>query len=435
MPVEQPYLQSALNLRRGRALRRAPLRLRIDQAQLAVGAAVAGLTFIPMFGSLSALIFLMALGLLFISRRDASVDVLLRHWPILILPAYAMLSAFWSDYPSLTMRYSFQLMLTMIGAMLIASRVTPQQFLKILFIVVAAIIVASVLFGRSRIDGIAIGVFASKNAYAAHISIFLLAGVGIFLTRRSNIAMRLTGLIAIGVSPLLLLAAQGAGAIVSVAMALCVFPIILISAWLNITARRYYFSIAFVALLAFGLFAAVLGPEIIEATLVYFDKDPTITGRTDLWERGYAYIAERPLFGAGFQAFWVQDSGPAEELWAMFQIEARTGFHFHNTLITIAVELGIVGAVLTALLQLACLIATLRWAMLAPSALSAFYASFNVMLFCRSLVEVDIFYQFSLPTLVTVCSLMFASREVRMLKRRLPARRYARVQAPDLPQS
>ena len=75
-------------------------------------------------------------------------------------------------------------------------------------------------------------------------------------------------------------------------------------------------------------------------------KDVTLTGRTDLWAVAFQEIAERPLLGVGFQAFWVHGNPLAEQLWAQFGISGRGGFHFHNTLISNTVEIGLLGAAL-----------------------------------------------------------------------------------------
>ena len=96
-------------------------------------------------------------------------------------------------------------------------------------------------------------------------------------------------------------------------------------------------------------------------------KDVTLTGRTDLWAVAFQEIAERPVLGTGFQAFWVQGNPLAEELWAMFGIDSRSGFHFHNTLLSNAVEIGIVGVALQAVVFFGGLGASLVWAIRSPS--------------------------------------------------------------------
>ena len=88
--------------------------------------------------------------------------------------------------------------------------------------------------------------------------------------------------------------------------------------------------------------------ELAKAFLDLTGKDITLTGRTDLWAVAFQEIAERPVLGTGFQAFWVQGNPLAEQLWAMFGIGSRAGFHFHNTLISNTVEIGLVGATLQA---------------------------------------------------------------------------------------
>lgn len=102
-------------------------------------------------------------------------------------------------------------------------------------------------------------------------------------------------------------------------------------------------------------FAVVLGGAF--AMLVIFDsgallealgKDPTLTGRTDIWEALMRKVAERPWTGFGYQAFWGRDSIPAD------QIRQETGWDVpsaHNGWIDLLVELGWPGAVLVGTLM------------------------------------------------------------------------------------
>lgn len=391
--------------------------LRVEASFVIAAAAIGALVFMPLLGSLSPLVFLLAGMLLVATRIDFGLDTLLRNGLILVLPLYAVLSTFWSDYPSVSLRHSVQLLLTMAIAVLIGYRISPRQTVQILFVALSAIMAISVLFGGERIDGIALGVYQSKNDYALHISIYMLACACVFADRQSGLVLRFMALIGLLLSPALLVSAQGAGAIVTSAAALLVVPATLVARQMTMRTRRVYFGFAFVFMTALTLAGAMFGNDILEAALIYFEKDPTITGRTDLWAQGVEYIMERPLLGVGYQAFWVQGSGPAEMLWTMFGIASRSGFHFHNAHISIAVELGIVGALLSALLLVACVAGILKWAARRPSAGSAFFAALAAMTIARSMVEVDVFYQFSTPTLLLTCGLMFALRDLAHTRR------------------
>jgi exopolysaccharide production protein ExoQ len=50
--------------------------------------------------------------------------------------------------------------------------------------------------------------------------------------------------------------------------------------------------------------------------LIYslLDKDPTLSGRTELWPYVIDYVYQRPVLGWGFTAFWMLSNPPAGEI-------------------------------------------------------------------------------------------------------------------------
>ena len=124
----------------------------------------------------------------------------------------------------------------------------------------------------------------------------------------------------------------------------------------------------------------------------------------------FGQIAERPLLGVGFQAFWVPGQPLAEQLWADFGIAGRSGFNFHNTLISNAVEIGILATAAQALIFIAAAWACLGWAIRSPSAASVFFALFMVRLFMLMWIEVVYFYQFSAGTAIIIAAICYTHR-------------------------
>jgi O-antigen ligase len=75
--------------------------------------------------------------------------------------------------------------------------------------------------------------------------------------------------------------------------------------------------------------------------------DATFTGRTDIWEFALAAVAEKPMTGHGYSAFWDnvtnrQTSDGAE--WAV------TAAHSHNSYLDLAVTIGLPGLTLVVLI-------------------------------------------------------------------------------------
>jgi exopolysaccharide production protein ExoQ len=74
------------------------------------------------------------------------------------------------------------------------------------------------------------------------------------------------------------------------------------------------------------------------------DKDPTLTGRTDLWPYVIDSIYERPVLGWGYVGFWTPSNPRAVEIsslmgWGSYVAEAHNGF------LQILLYIGVVGTV------------------------------------------------------------------------------------------
>lgn len=97
-----------------------------------------------------------------------------------------------------------------------------------------------------------------------------------------------------------------------------------------------------------GCFALVLAAVVMLDSDLFFQamgKDPTLSGRTDVWTAVMRRAAERPALGYGYAAFWRDRSGPA------LLVRRETGWDVpsaHNAWLEILLQLGWVGVVTTA---------------------------------------------------------------------------------------
>jgi O-antigen ligase len=98
----------------------------------------------------------------------------------------------------------------------------------------------------------------------------------------------------------------------------------------------------------------VLGPgTVLSDTLAGIVRalpvDATFTGRSDIWVMAFDHIAERPLTGYGYGAFWTLESTKfgSEDL----ENWAGSAAHAHNGYIEAALNLGIPGLVLVVLVM------------------------------------------------------------------------------------
>jgi exopolysaccharide production protein ExoQ len=80
----------------------------------------------------------------------------------------------------------------------------------------------------------------------------------------------------------------------------------------------------------------------IDLIFSFLDKEPTLTGRTDLWPYVIDYIYQRPLLGWGFHAFWMPSNPAAAE------IAAAAGWgadEAHNGMLELLLDIGVAGTV------------------------------------------------------------------------------------------
>lgn len=395
--------------------------LTLNYAVLLVFGAFAALVLNAMFGSLAALVFLACAGLLMISNVPQSLDSVRRWWPVLLLPAWCILSALWSLYPSNTIRYGIQLAFTLVFAIVLTGRISTATLMRLMFIVYGIGVLASVAFGKTGLGGAWVGVFGSKNAVAAHIAVFMLISVAITADRGTPLAMRLLGVAGAIISGPLLMLAQSTGAILMVAPCLAVVLLTMLITRLTGMQKAFLVTILAIAIAALALLVVVAGNTLLAEVLEGSGKDATLTGRTDLWATGLSYIAERPLQGLGYRSFWVVGFAPAEELWAMFDVPSGAGFNFHNTYISNAVEIGLIGLALQIAIIYggAALMAAYTFAR--PNAPNALLLALQLLMILRSFIEVEVFFEFSIRSIMGVATLIYAGQGLLALRNRRPS--------------
>lgn len=372
-----------------------------------------GLAFITPLGSKGALLFLASGMLLVLSSPAVTFSGLRQNWVVVAMALWCLVSFTWSDYPELSLRYGVQLCITITIAIAIFERVPPGTFVKITFIVYSLANIGSLLSGRTRADGGGfLGLYNSKNALAGAGAMAVVLSIAVLWDRRLSWRWRGPALVMVVVGTMLMLMGKSTGALAGMVGVAMAFALLLLLQRLPPMTRLVGIALG-VILLAFGTVLAItLADQIADMMLQATGKDVTLTGRTDLWRMALREIARRPWLGAGYQAVWVQGNPLAEELWAMFGIDARAGFHFHNTLLSNAVEIGIIGAGLQAAVFFRGLYLSLAWVVRRPSVASIFFALFMIRQFLAMGLEVVFFFQFEPITIITLAALHYG-REFR----------------------
>jgi exopolysaccharide production protein ExoQ len=95
----------------------------------------------------------------------------------------------------------------------------------------------------------------------------------------------------------------------------------------------------------------------------------------------------------------------------MFGEPSGAGFNFHNMYISNAVELGWVGLGIEIGIIYFAAALLLVLAVVRPTHIIAFLLGLQVLLILRSFVEVEVFQEFSVRSMLTYCVFIYAVRE------------------------
>ena len=316
-------------------------------AVLAVGA----LLFNTMFGALAALTFLIAGTAYAASGINFTLRVCKKNWELFLIPALCLLSVIWSDIPATALRANIQLLLTTIFAVVIASRLGLNLFLRAGAFIMLIAMVMSLVSSRTALNGMTgeislIGIFGSKNYLAANTSMCIVVGLTLSLNKTIDMSSRILGVVLLITSTLVLIKAKSLGAIVFVIGSILISIVIIYYQNLALhkfTRGKLNWGILFIFLIGMFLLVYSLVNGSFNDLMYSIGKDPTLTGRTHLWARGMALIQENPLLGVGFQSLFYVGNNIAEDIWALHHVPSGAGFNFHNMYVDMGVELGLIG--------------------------------------------------------------------------------------------
>lgn len=382
-------------------------------------AALAGLVSVPVLHTPAALLFLASGTLLALWRPRATVATVLDAKALFLLPVFCLMSVVWSLYPALTFRHSLQLSATFVIAVLIAHRVPFRSSLFAVFLSLFLWVLFSIFAGSYRSDtGALVGLYGSKNEMAGMSALLALTGFGIATVRDISPAARLLGMLGFLTGSGAIVLAQSVGAMGYLPSAVLAVLSVMLVKRARVSVRATVAILCALLLLAVSIAVAAKSDAVAR---IFFDltgKDFTLTGRVELWEVALNLVAERPILGTGYQAFWVQGHPPAEALWEAFGIESRSGFNFHNTYLSNAVEIGLAGLAIEIALIASALVLSGRLALRTGSREADVLFGLAVFMTVTTVFEAPVFFQFSLQSVLYVLVIVYASRGLRRLTHR-----------------
>jgi len=298
-----------------------------------------------------------AISLQLLSRYcKARLVEALKNWMLLSLLGFVLLSIVWSDAPLLTFLRSASLMGSALIALYLVLRFSTRRLLVLCAWAITIGGVCSFLLvvlypsygmGSGEFADDWLGVYGQKNALGASMAIGFLV---VFLLLKFTKARRSLNL---AIAGLMLLCIYLSGSMTSLVICLGI-PFIFWITRLVVTPSSSR-ELRRLGVLAVALSALLFAMFHAETILESIGRDPSLTGRVELWALVLQSIQERPILGFGYEAFWRGYEGNAGEIW---QKMGQFLFYSHNGLLEVWLGLGVVGVVLV----LACIVLLARHA-------------------------------------------------------------------------
>jgi exopolysaccharide production protein ExoQ len=377
--------------------------------------AIAALFFLDIIPTLPVIVFMIGSMVYVLARPGLALKASFSSWIPWIYVIFAAMSVLWSQYPDWTLRASIQFAFST-GVFLVMVHALPAKSFLTVFLS-AILLVDAVSLANPRMawntGGLAmIGIFGSKNSFGLMQALLIQVGVWVLLDRGQRGLMRALALIGVVGGSVLIVAGLSVGAVVALFGALA-------CSLLAFNLHHFPPRSRVVCLCAGALLTAILcsflivfGDELFQAALQATGKSTTLSDRTPLWDVANKMMQEHPIGGVGFQAFWQHGNPYAEDLWRQFQ-PGRAGYHFHNLWYQSGVDLGYIGLGLAFLTVTITTIEVIRWVVRSPSPASCFFLGYVIFIIQRSMLEVDLFAQFSLTGAIFLAAFVYArqSRE------------------------
>jgi len=349
------------------------------------------------------LLWMLAYAMAFAVLVDGVIRQRLRvPMPVLVLAIVALtaISIMWSEAPALTFRRSVGLAGTVTVGLLLAQRLKPLDVLAAVRRAMLVIALASLLLfvlGDPRvidpIHGTLRGVVGTKNTLGSFMALGILAALTTALLDR---AYALRHVLAAAVMAAALAFTDSTAATATALL-------VVLGAMGAAVRSRPVARMVVGALIALMLAAAAIllplsNPDTLAGAI---GEDTTLTGRDAVWGESLRAVAERPVLGYGYGAFW-EGTGAAEDIRARLQWPVPNA---HNGLLDVTLDLGLVGAVLTVLLLFSLLARGVYDAIHGAQDAAVLRLSVGALLVLRNTVESGLLQQNTLLTVLLVVAL------------------------------
>jgi exopolysaccharide production protein ExoQ len=293
------------------------------------------------------LTYLISLFLL-VLRWKKAIYTLTKDWTIWLITLLGPVSVIWSSNPPITMPRSIALVGTSLVGLYIASRYNVREQLKLLGWSFVIIIVLSFLFAiliphygtmdRGIHAGAWRGIFLHKNVLGKLTGLGGIVFLVLVMDVRENRWFAWTGLIFVCI---LLVLSRSSSSMINFLAVAALVPIYNTFRW------RYYLMVpAVIALVILASGMSLWLDQNAGVLLGSIGKDPTLTGRTNMWPYIMEMLWKQPWLGYGYNGFWYNWNSPGAYVWSAV---SWTPPNAHNGFLDLWLDFGLVGLIIFAI--------------------------------------------------------------------------------------
>jgi O-antigen ligase len=236
------------------------------------------------------------------------------------------------------------LVLTTLFGAYVGSRFPRSEFLRLLAIVCGIVAVCSLVFGLlglgTPVDNTPgwYGIFVQKNVLGRIMAFAVLLFLIASRAQSSGPVVLRGGLILCALLLALSKSVTGLAVTALAILFLMVAPVLRKSLW--------RLTLGLLALGSLGVFALFWVISNLNTVTDLIGRDITMTGRLKLWVVSFLMALRHLWLGYGYYAFWLGQNGPSRYIWMLVHWHAP---HPHNGLLSVWLDLGLIGVALVAL--------------------------------------------------------------------------------------
>jgi exopolysaccharide production protein ExoQ len=276
--------------------------------------------------------------------KDRLLAIISNNYLYWVFLMFIGLSVIWSEKPDETVKAAIGMGGTVMFGSYIVCRYTLKEQFNLLITFFSIVLVASVLF--MLIPGYGIdfgkhagafrGIYSHKNIFGPVMTMSTFTFL-IYSKTRFCVNKKLAYL-GFAASFMMVVGSRSSSSLVYTLLL-----VFLVHAIQVLRFRGQLFAWSLMALASLYFFIVTWQQTITNTVLGWLGKDPTLTGRTDIWDVMLEKIQERLWFGYGFDGFWHGIYGES------FYVRNAVRWDLpnaHNGYLDLAIEIGIVGLAL-----------------------------------------------------------------------------------------